>query len=387
MKKLFVLSIVVLFALLGAQAFASPPVAPPVEGFIITSETLIDCDGDVTVSESYNWKYFEGKGMLQNQNVTLADAIDEARAQYAFLRTQFPDLPPVPGDLNALLNVLKAHGGNAILIQNLGFQEGAEIAYSSEFKALAGTTHFDKKFKAVSNTDATTPQNLQVDKTINYDSVGADGNPAGNATHLEKVGLSVVSVGSAGGDAINPADNLLSLCPWAGANTSGSTAGYPPTNEGIAAGSKFDVKKINFTSNSKVNSVDNPALKYDVVADGEGTISAGFVVDLWEGEKGDVWGTYQPHQPWIDLVNNLCTSYGGAPCITDGDFYPNARNPNARYQSVIWAAEGEPKLASRTHYEEHASATGVWSFTKKVGYESKMPGNVGASSLPINNVP
>ena len=41
MKKLFVLSIAVLFALLGTQAFASPPVSPPVEGFLITTHTDI----------------------------------------------------------------------------------------------------------------------------------------------------------------------------------------------------------------------------------------------------------------------------------------------------------------------------------------------------------
>jgi hypothetical protein len=65
MKKLLVLSIVVAFAVLGAQAFASPPVAPPVEGFIIDSFTEIKCDGDVTESEIYNWQYFEGVGNIK----------------------------------------------------------------------------------------------------------------------------------------------------------------------------------------------------------------------------------------------------------------------------------------------------------------------------------
>jgi len=168
------------------------------------------------------------------------------------------------------------------------------------------------------------------------------------------VGLSVVSVGSAGGATVNPAANLLSLCPWADASTPGTTAGYPPTNEGIAAASEFSVKNIVFASNSAVNSVNNPALSYEVVATGEGTIAAGFVVELWEGPEGDIW-TSMPS--------------GSGACAT------------------CFVPEPTPLLASRTSYSEHASADGVWSFTKKVSYESVMPTGVPASTFPINQVP
>jgi hypothetical protein len=114
------------------------------------------------------------------------------------------------------------------------------------------------------------------------------------------------------------------------------------------------VKNIVFASNSAVNSTDNPALSYEVVATGEGTIAAGFVVELWEGAAGDVWGSIPT---------------GSAPCDTCYVFEPT------------------PLLASRTSYSEHASADGVWSFTKKVSYESVMPSGVGASTFPINQVP
>jgi hypothetical protein len=314
MKKLLVLSIVVAFAVLGAQAFASPPVAPPVEGFIIDSFTEIKCDGDVTESEIYNWQYFEGVGNIKAVTGTC------------------PSCPTIT---------------NAILTQ--GFQEGAEIAYQQDFAAIDGTTNFTKTFKAVSHTTSSVPDNLTVDKSITYDNLGG----TGNATHLEKVGLSVVSVGYAGGATTNPADNLLSLCPWA-TSTPGTDAGYPPTNEGIAAASEFNVKNIVFASNSAVNSTTNPALSYEVVATGEGTIAAGFVVELWEGAKGAVWGSHL-----VDSTN--CPS--------------------------CYVIDPTPLLASRTSYSEHATADGVWSFTKKVSYESVMPTGTQASTFPINQVP
>ena len=311
MKKLLVLSIMVAFVVLGAQAFASPPVKPPVEGFIIDSFTEIKADGDVTESERYNWTYFEGVG---NLGATLGDC---------------------PGCAT-----------NAIL--QLGFAEGAEIAYQQDFAAIDGTTNFTKTFKAVSHTSTTVPDNLTVDKDITYDNLGG----TGVATHLEKVGLSVVSVG-APSSPVAAGNNLLSLCPWA-TSQNGSTAAYPPTNEGIAAASEFSVKNIVFASNSAVNSVNNPALSYEVVATGEGTIAAGFVVELWEGPEGDIW-TSMPS--------------GSGACAT------------------CFVPEPTPLLASRTSYSEHASADGVWSFVKKVSYESVMPTGTQASTCPINQVP
>jgi hypothetical protein len=316
MKKLMLFSLVVAVALLGAQAFASPPVAPPVEGFIIDSFTEIKCDGDVTESESYNWKYFDGEGnLLAPRGVCTAG-----------------------GTCGTITNAMLA----------LGFAEGAEIAYQQNFSATDGTTNFTKTFKAVSETSTTVPNNLTVNKTITYDNLGG----TGFATHLEKVGLSVVSVGRSSSPITNGSDDLLSLCPWA-TTTNGSNPAYPPTNEGIAAASEFNVKNIVFSSKSSVNTTDNPALKYEVVATGEGTIAAGFVVELWEGPKGDIWGS--------QLAHPGC---------------PNCYIP-----------EPAPLEASRTSYSESASADGVWSFTKKVGYESVMPTGTPASSFPINQVP
>lgn len=372
MKKFFILSLVVAFLFLGAQAFASPPIKPPVEGFIIKSFTEVDCVGDVSESEKYDWTYFEGTGMLKNRNVTLGDAANYLLQQYAALRAIDPATwPAIPALTQAYINYALAHAGDMILLQNLGFQEGAQIAYQQDFTATKGSTYFKKDFKAVSNTTTADKDNLFVDKTINYDDEGDGVAGDGKATHLEKVAMNVVSVGSKGGDIVSEATSLLQLCPWATGNN-GATAGYPPTNEGVAAASSFDVTKINFKSSATVNTVNNPALKYNVTANGEGNIKAGFAVDLWEGREGDVWSTYQPHQPWLNLITNVAKIHG-----INLNLHPD----------IVWVPEKEPFLASRTTYTEHASATGVWKFTKNVSYESVMPGGTPASTIPINQVP
>lgn len=396
MKKFFILSLVVAFLFLGAQVFASPPIKPPVEGFIISSFTEIDCVGDVSESEKYDWTYFEGTGMLKNRNTTLGDAANWALQQYAALRAIDPAFWPsltaivnsawnrgttpedlTPAQVQQYVGFILGHVGDAILIQDLGFQEGAQIAYQQDFTATKGSTFFKKNFKAVSHTNTTDKDNLVVDKTINYDDEGDGVAGDGTATHLEKVAMNVVSVGSKGGDIVAQATSLLQLCPWATGNN-GGTPGYPPTNEGIAAASEFNVTKINFKSSTKVNTVNNPALAYNVTANGEGNIKAGFAVDLWEGREGDVWSTYQPHQPWFNLIQNVANLHGTNWGLTA---------PLNLHDDPVWVQEKEPFLASRTTYTEHASATGVWKFTKNVSYESKMPGGTPASTIPINQVP
>ena len=196
-----------------------------------------------------------------------------------------------------------------------------------------------------------------MDKIIIYDK-NAGG--SGVATHKEKLGLSVISAGKGpGGGGEGTTDGILSLCPWAsGTNTPGSTPGYPPTNEGIAAGSTFTVSNINFVSSSAVSSTALPQLKYSVVADGTGAIAAGFVVELFEGPAGFVW----------EMTNTNTLGTAGTDC---------------------WIAPAcEPPLASRTSYAENATADGVWSFSKKVSYKSIMPAGTSASSgIPFNNVP
>lgn len=235
MKRIVaMIALAAMFAFVGTT-FASPPVEPPKEGFLITTNTDIECFGTVEEKESYNTTYF-------------------ARS--------------TGGGPNSLQ---PRTGGE--------FNRGAEVAYSEDFKAIDGITRFVKDFAADSHNEP----NLQVAKVIGY--LADPESPAAQATFTEKVGLSVVAAGDSG---LN-FSGLLSLCPWV------TSSSYPATNEGIAAGSSFKVTAIqNFNTQSEVVSTDIPNLTYTVDAfnkeggfAGVGEIQAAFVVELFEG--ADRW--------------------------------------------------------------------------------------------------
>lgn len=365
MKKFVMLLLVVAFALLGTQAFAVPPVENGPEGFIIHSFTDIindvDADGrnSTSESESYNWTYFEGWG----NGVFYPDG----SAQYACVGSNCPE------------------GA----VSQLGFTEGAEVAYEQTFDAVDGYTTFQKTFDALSDPEPG-QNNLVVNKKITFEQ---DPVTKGFAKHTEKVGLSVISMGLAPSSTIgNPASGLLSLCPWAAEDGGTTSPGYPPVNVGVAAGSSFNVTKIAFESNSVVNSSILPFLSYDVTAVGEGSISAAFVVDLWEGPAGYVWGPIPissltkpsgiPDDPaTTDVDESVVPCYD---CTPGGDLGPC--DPQAG-QNCYLLPSWEPPTAKRMSYSENASATGVWTFTKQVSFESVMPGTASSSTFPFNQVP
>lgn len=375
MKKIFLLSIVVVFALIGPLAFASPPIAPPVEGFIIKTTTNIQVQGDMQENQAFNWTYYEGWG------------------KGPFYPNMADGSPYVPAGACAgsWLNDCCESANCDGIVSELGFTEGAEIAYQQDFKAFEGSTTFVKTFEAYSHPDNAAGQNnLKVHKTIDFI---ADDPDVGYAEHTEKVGLSIISMGAANSAAGSPAAGLLSLCPWAAENPGTSGGGYPPTNEGIAAASHFKVSNIQgFVSDSVVNSTTTPSLKYDVTAiQGTGFIEAGFVVELWEGPKGYVWAPI-PIYDWelndegIPVPTGVNTCCLGLQCWCDQRaIIQNGVNPWAVWQLPQYAY-GEPPLASRTSYSEYASADGTWAFTKNVLYQSVMPGGASSSTFPFERV-
>jgi hypothetical protein len=337
-----------------------------VEGFIIKSTTEIEATGDVVENESYNWTYFEGWG----KGPFYPNGYEPVTPSCSWGGTC-----PEPQD----------EDGNSLVkyVQELGFSEGAELAYSQKFKADNGTTSFSKTFQAYSNPDAAAGQtNLMVDKQITYNAIDPT---VDRATHEERVGLSVISMGAKSA-AASPASGILSLCPWAAeTDRGGSGGGYPATNEGIAAGSAFKVSNIlNFVSKSRVNSTVLPALSYDVTAEsGTGKIEAGFIVDLWEAPEGFVWA---PVQVYVMDGENNCASCDACNC---NPRIQGVKDADGNVTYPVWAlpgAWGEPPLASRTAYKEYASADGTWSFTKNVSYSSVMPGTVSSGAFPFNQV-
>jgi hypothetical protein len=367
MKRLRLLWIGVVFLFLCAQAMASPPVAPPPEGFLITSETNFAGEGKLTESEKFNWRYFEGVGNIGAETVAMRCQGDPVclKEWYDYFSLILPVEPDVAADIADRY------------IQEQGFQQGAEIAYQQDYLGIDGKTVFIKNFKA----DSHNAPNLTVDKQIGFE---ASAGGKGYATHLEKVGLSVVSQGGQLDSGVGgSAAGLLTLCPWGGSGNRATTnngcgecgclpesgcgtpsrqgCDYPATNEGIAAGSSFKVTNITgFTSNTSVTSTDVPALAYAVRApSGRGHIEAGFVVELFEG--AGCW-----RQRDLFCYMGCCD-----------------------FQSDMMVQDPVPPVSSRTSYKEYASADGVWSFTKQVSYRSLMPAGASSSSgtFPFNQVP
>jgi hypothetical protein len=215
-----------------APSMASPPVtAPP--GLAFTTETLIECDGTVSESESYTWQYTEGKGNFE----------------------------AVTGGTDS--------EGHSIIISP-GFQEAAAITYQQDYSAINGETILYRKLAV----DPNQAPNLSSRTIINF--LGDPFAGSSMATYNEQVGLTVISAG-ADGTARTLGSGLLSLCPWATID-SGVNSGYPATSMSIAAGSSFKVTNIRgFVSESTVVSTEAP-------------LNAGFVVELWEGTGR--WGSH-----------------------------------------------------------------------------------------------
>jgi hypothetical protein len=111
-------------------------------------------------------------------------------------------------------------------------------------------------------------------------------------------------------------------------------------NLGVAAGSNMTVRRVNATTETQVNTLYLPGLSYKIAADGRGDISAGFVVDLFEGTS-----------------------------------------------PVLGPKPQEPPLQSRTRYDELVSASGVWSFLKNVSFASTLETAGSAGPFPFQQVP
>jgi hypothetical protein len=366
--------LVVAFALLGTQAFASPPIQPPVEGFIIDKSITVVLDPGIdgkssfSESESFSWTYFEGWG------------------SGPFYPNGYT--PVGAGCLGSVGSCPECGPTNCLgLVSELGFTEGAEIRYEQTLEAGTGHLEFTKTFAAKSEPEAG-DNNLVVNKKIEW----ASADPTSQLLkHTERVGLSVISMGAGDRTVTNTAKDLLSLCPWQEGSSSNTGGAYPPTNESIAAGSSLTVSRlVGYESNSVVNSSISPALKYDLNAvSGDGTISTGFIVDLWEGPAGYVWAPIPLYsrdaEGVVDGINTCCV---GLQCwCNQRAIIQNGFDPFAVWQ-LPQQAYGAPPTASRLNYEESTTASGTWSFQWAVSYETSIPGVASpASASAFPNVP
>jgi len=260
---------------------------PPVEGFVIKTATNIRCIGYTTEDEVYSWRYGDGEIDLSDPSMVSGGA--------------------------------------------------AEILYEQHLRARKGDLSFMKDFMATSDEQP----NLKVSKIFGYTASGTS--PATMLTHEEKVGMSNVNYGG-----ILLGENqtgFLTLCPWA--TPSGGDQILNAYNLGVAAGSSMRVTRVSATTETQVNTLYLPGLSYKITAEGKGDISAGFVVDVFEGTS--------PFLP-RSLV----------PCAVDSP----------------------PPLQSRTQYKEYASASGLWSFLKNMNFTSTLQTSGAAGpAWPFDQVP
>ncbi|MDY6951310.1 MAG: hypothetical protein SWE60_07355 [Thermodesulfobacteriota bacterium] len=235
-------------------AFASPPVAPPVEGFSIN--TVVDCEmlgGDFVEVEGFTWTWARNMGRTFDN-----DGINDTTL-------------PFPG--------------NPQFLDDRG--RVAQIRYTEEMQSTdTSFFQFKKGFTAESGEGPfATPvadgepgigqfgsdTNLLVEK--NYGYVASEASLIANAENKERVGLSIIAAGDDAG-----LGDIPSLCPWV------AETQIPATNEFIAMGSDTSTTSV-MVSDTETEAVATvaPELNHTISAVGVGMAQALMKLSLMEG--------------------------------------------------------------------------------------------------------
>ena len=322
---------------------ASPPVPPPVETSRIRTVTDIQCIGTVLESAYYTRQWIgAADGDPGSQNVGHATVpLDSADSN-------------VPNQSVALQAPASDVGGPG-RAPTLGAGDTAgEIRYVMEFNAVGGQTAYHKVFD--SHTGGT-PEDLDVDLTFTF----AATQPNGNLSFNERVGLTVVSNGFDVAGAGPPVTDVIGgLCPWV-QDPGGSHTVVPATNESVAMGSEI-LNSSAVTANTATHvgaSVEVPNVSYAIFAQGQGFIEASMAVQIQEGFGKVGW------QPGGNPVFTANTA-GSTQAEIDA-----AKLVGSNYR--VGAVVDAPGLALFEQYEESSSASGQWTFSKSMAYESQVP--------------
>ncbi len=334
----FVVAAVFVFVLAGA-GLASPPVPPPEEGYIITTNCDVNMGtGDFIEDEEFTWTY-------------VTDYLIE-------------ELQTLPGP--SVDPMFLGIAGRA-----------AQIRYDEQLRSVdSGSFQLDKGFSATSHEED--DPNLNVEK--DYAWTGQAGSGITNVENRERAGLSVVASGEdpvvvpavvdffppipPDGDAHNegqaPAvgggalpgpfvrdglDDMPGLCPWVRDNP------IPATNEFIAMGSRTTASgatgQIASHTRTDVTSTGPPSINHNISAVGSAaSAEAEMRVQLMEGDgsvDADIHGTIYWQEPGFPLVWDDYVA-----------LYP-------------------PNLISLTEYEEYTGAFGIFEFNKQMHYHSEIP--------------
>jgi hypothetical protein len=211
-------------------ALASPPVPPPMEGFVIATTVDINCIGDVIENEEFTWTWMDDDAVLPNNSRVM---------------------PTMNLDI----------GGRA-----------AQIRYDEGLRAIdSGAMQLNKTFVAQSHDEP------NVDVAKDYAWAGMEGSGISNVENRERVGLSIVAMGDTAG-----LNDMPSLCPWIHATP------IPATNEFIAMGSRTTATGAsgNMVSMTRTDATATgpPMVGHTIHAEGLGTAEAEMVLTLMEGD-------------------------------------------------------------------------------------------------------
>jgi hypothetical protein len=314
LSRLAILTVAVCVLSFPGFATASPPVPPPMEGFVIGTAVDINCIGDVIEDEEFTWTY-------------IADTGPPGRP---------PDIPAGwvgPDDMY------------------LGFLARAgQIRYDEGLRAIdSGAMQLNKVFSATSHDEP----NIEVAK--DYAWAGMEGSGITNVENRERMGLSIVANGDFEG-----LGDMPSLCPWVRNNF------IPATNEFIAMGSRTTATGAsgNMVSITRTDATSTgpPSLNHSISASGLGTAEAEMRLSLMEGNS-----IYDPE------VDVHFVPMAVLPDGADGHVLPvNQAVPNIG-QPPGWG-EGPPNMVSLTEYEEYTGAFGqIPNFDKTMHYNSVIP--------------
>jgi hypothetical protein len=284
--------------LFAGYALASPPVPPPMEGFVIATAVDINCIGDVIEDEEFTWTY-------------VAD----------MWPPWFPGEPfedDYPGS---------RVGPDDMYLDALG--RAGQIRYDEGLRAIdSGAMQLNKVFSAVSHDEP----NLEVAK--DYAWAGMEGSGISNVENRERVGLSIVANGDTAG-----LNDMPSLCPWVHGTQ------IPATNEFTAMGSRTtatgaDGNMVSMTR-TDATSTEPPSLGHTIHAEGLGTAEAEMRLQLMEAH----WAYNPSADPdrYGDWTTNIAYGWGPPPMIslTEYEEYTGAfgQIPNfdkdMQYMSVI----------------------------------------------------
>lgn len=142
----------------------------------------------------------------------------------------------------------------------------------------------------------------------------------------------------------------------------------------ISGASAVDATSLVMSTDLAITTTAAPSFFYDVHAAGPestgglgwGTISAGMIATIMEGA-----GAYVP--PAVRTVYTNAWGNTVFPDFTDPNFMQAAIEGRIQPVEITFPGTGVPRLASFEQFTEFASASGMWTFSKTMSYQSVLP--------------